>query len=118
MSGGCGAAAHPEQDGKPANADGGSIIANNLISDFGHGDAHWMWGEERSPFKFDAGQDPDDPPLTDVLIQGNLVHNPGPSRYIYDVIIVTGPNAPRGLHFSNNVFPAGTRGVCNQEMKP
>jgi len=113
-----GAAAHPAQDGKPANSDGGSIIANNLISDFGHGDAHWMWGKERSPFKFDAGQDPDDPPLTDVLIQGNLVHNSGPPRYIYDVIISTEPSGPRGLHFSNNVFPPGTRGVCNQEMKP
>jgi len=113
-----GAAAHPAQDGKPANADGGSIIANNLISDFGHGDAHWMWGKERSPFKFDAGQDPDDPPLTDVLIQGNLVHNPGPPRYIYDVFISTEPSGPQGLHFSNNVFPPGTRGVCNLELKP
>lgn len=113
-----GAAAHPAQDGKPANADGGSIIANNIISDFGHGDAHWMWGDERSPFKFDAGQDPDDPPLTDVLIQGNLVHNLGPPRYIYDVIISTEVGGPQGLHFSNNVFPPGTRGVCNQELKP
>lgn len=113
-----GAAAHPAQDGKPANADGGSIIANNLISDFGYGDAHWMWGDERSPFKFDAGQDPDDPPLTEVLIQGNLVHNSGSPRYIYDVIISTEPSGPQGLHFSNNVFPPGTRGVCNQEMKP
>ncbi|MBL9185068.1 MAG: right-handed parallel beta-helix repeat-containing protein [Verrucomicrobiaceae bacterium] len=113
-----GAAAHPAQDGKPANADGGSIIANNIISDFGHGDAHWMWGEERSPFKFDAGQDADDPPLTEVLIQGNLVHNLGPPRYIYDVLISTEPRGPLGLHFSNNVFPPGTRGVCNQELKP
>lgn len=113
-----GAAAHPAKDGKPANADGGSIIANNLISDFGHGDAHWMWGEERSPFKFDAGQDADDPPLTEVLIQGNLVHNLGPPRYIYDVLISTEPRGPLGLHFSNNVFPPGTRGVCNQELKP
>ena len=40
------------------NTDGGSIIAHNLISDFGHGDAHWIWGDERSPFKFDTGQEP------------------------------------------------------------
>ncbi|MBK8036035.1 MAG: right-handed parallel beta-helix repeat-containing protein [Verrucomicrobiaceae bacterium] len=113
-----GAAAHPAADGKPENSDGGSIIANNIISDFGHGDAHWMWGSERSPFKFDSGQDADDPPLDGVLIQGNLVHNSGPPRYIYDVIIATEANGPRNLHFSNNVFPAGTRGVCNQEMKP
>jgi len=113
-----GAAAHPAQEGKPENADGGSIIANNIISDFGHGDAHWMWGPERSPFKFDAGQEPDDPPLTEVLIQGNLVHNPGPPRYIYAVIIASEPNAPRNLRFSNNVFPPGTRGISNQELAP
>lgn len=113
-----GAAAHPAQDGKPANADGGSVIANNIISDFGHGDAHWMWGPERSPFKFDAGQDADDPPLTQVLIQGNLVHNSGPPRYIYDVIIANEASGPRELHFSNNVFPPGTRGVCNKELTP
>ncbi len=113
-----GAAAHPAADGKPENSDGGSIIANNIISDFGHGDAHWMWGPERSPFKFDAGQDADDPPLDSVLIQGNLVHHAGPPRYIYDVIIATEASGPRNLHFSNNVFPPGTRGVCNQEMKP
>ncbi len=113
-----GAAAHPAADGKPENSDGGSIIANNIISDFGHGDAHWMWGPERSPFKFDAGQDADDPPLDSVLIQGNLVQNSGPPGYIYDVIIATEASGPRNLHFSNNVFPPGTRGVCNQEMKP
>jgi len=113
-----GAAAHPAQDGKPANADGGSVIANNIISDFGHGDAHWMWGDERSPFKFDAGQDADDPPLDSVLIQGNLVHNSGLPRYIYDVIIANEASGPRNLHFSNNVFPPGTRGVCNQELTP
>lgn len=113
-----GAAAHPGGEGKAPNADGGSIIANNVISDFGYGDAHWMWGTERSPFKFDAGQDPDDPPLTDVLIQGNLVHNPGPPRYSYAVIIASEPNRPRNLHFSNNLLPPGNRGVCNQEMEP
>ena len=37
-----GAASHPAQAGKPEtdNSDGGSIIANNIISDFGHGHAH------------------------------------------------------------------------------
>lgn len=113
-----GAAAHPAQEGKAANADGGSIIANNLISAFGHGDARWIWGEERSPFKFDSAQEPDDPPLTDVLIQGNLVDNSGPPRYIYAVIISNEPTGPKGLHFSGNLFPPGTRGICNQEMKP
>lgn len=111
-----GAAAHPATDGKPENADGGSIISNNIISDFGHGDAHWIWGDERSPIKFDNGQQPDDPPLTDVIITGNVVHSIGKPRYKYAVIIPGGPNAPRGLHFSNNLFHPGTQGVCNGEM--
>lgn len=107
-----GAAANAE------NTDGGSIIANNIISDFGHGDAHWIWGDERSPFKFDTGQQPDDPPLADVMITGNVVHSIGKPRYKYAVIIGGGPNTPRGMHFSNNLLPAGTQGVGNVELKP
>lgn len=105
-----GAAAHAE------NADGGSIIANNIISDFGHGDAHWIWGSERSPFKFDTGQQPDDPPLTDVIVTGNLVQSVGTPRYKYAVILPDGPNAPRGMHFSNNLFHAGSAGVANRDL--
>lgn len=113
-----GAAAHPATNDKPANADGGSIIANNIISDFGHGDAHWIWGKERSPFKFDTGQEPDDPPLADVIVQGNLIHSAGPPRYKYAVIISTEAGAPRGLHFSNNLFPPGSHGVANVPLPP
>jgi hypothetical protein len=98
------------------NTDGGSIIANNIISDFGHGDAHWIWGDERSPFKFDTGQQADDPPLTDVVVTGNVVHSIGKPRYKYAVIIGGGPNTPRGMHFSNNLLQAGTIGVANVEL--
>ena len=105
-----GAAAHA------TNSDGGSIIANNIISDFGHGDAHWIWGNDRSPFRFSAGQEPDDPPLRDVIVQGNLVWNNGNPRYSFAVILEGGPNAPSGIHFSNNLFPTGTQGVSNVEL--
>jgi len=98
------------------NTDGGSIIANNIISDFGHGDAHWIWGDERSPFKFDTGQQADDPPLTDVVMTGNVVHSIGKPRYKYAVIIGGGPNTPRGMHFSNNLLPAGSQGVANLDL--
>ena len=100
------------------NFDGGSIISNNIISDFGHGDAHWIWGDERSPFKFDTGQQPDDPPLTDVIVTGNIAHSIGKPRYKYAVIIAGGPNTPRGMHFSNNLLHPGTQGVANTELKP
>lgn len=107
-----GAAANPE------NPDGGSVIANNIISDFGHGDAHWIWGSERSPFKFEIGQEDDDPPLSDVVIQGNVVQSIGEPRYRYAVIIAGGPNTPRGMHFSNNLFHPGKDGVSNTELQP
>jgi hypothetical protein len=100
------------------NADGGSIIANNIISDFGHGDAHWIWGDDRSPLKFDTGQQPDDPPLTDVIVRGNVVYNIGQPRYRYAVIIAGGPNTPRGLHFSDNLFHPGSQGVANTDLPP
>ena len=108
----------PGAGANATNTDGGSIIANNIISDFGHGDAHWIWGDERSPFKFDTGQQPDDPPLTDVLITGNLIHSIGKARYKYAVILAGGPNAPRGMHFANNLFPPGTQGIANTELSP
>lgn len=102
----------------PENSDGGSIIANNIISEFGHGDAHWIWGDGHSPFKFDKGQKVENPSLVDVVIQGNVVDCIGAPRYKYDVIVESGSNAPQGMHFSNNVFHPGTQGVANVELKP
>jgi hypothetical protein len=100
------------------NADGGSIIANNIISDFGHGDAHWIWGTERSPFKFDNGQQDDDPPLTDVIVTGNLLQSIGQPRYKLAVIIAGGPKGPQGMHFSNNLLHPGTAGISNTPLPP
>jgi hypothetical protein len=34
------------------------------------------------------------------------------------VIIPGGPNAPRGMHFSNNLFHAGTQGIANIDLPP
>lgn len=101
-----------------SNTDGGSVICNNIISDFGHGDANWIWGNNRSPFKFEGGQEPDDPPLADVIIQGNIVHRTGEPRYRYAVTISGGTGAPQGLRFFGNLFHPGREGVSNQELKP
>jgi nitrous oxidase accessory protein NosD len=85
------------------NADGGSIIANNVISDFGHGA---------------NGQQDDDPPLTDVIVTGNLLQSIGQPRYKYAVIIAGGPTGPQGMHFSNNLLHPGTEGVSNAPLPP
>jgi hypothetical protein len=114
------------------NTDGGSIIANNIVSDFGYGNAAWIWSRTSScnPLRFDRGQQPDDPPLTEVIVQGNIIYDTGrdhplidgqpkrePPRYQYAVRIETGgPNPPQGLHFSGNIFHPGTAGVSNVEL--
>ena len=135
-----GAASHfarAAEGDKPAlepNTDGGSIIANNIISDFGYGSAAWMWTDTAScnPLRFDKGQTPENPPLTDVLIQGNVIYDSGRDeplvegvpkkqgpRYHYAVRIETdGKNAPQGLRFSNNIFHPGQKGVSNVDLKP
>ena len=115
-----GTASHPAVNGNPesANEDGGSVIANNVISDFGHGDSHWIWGKDQAPIRFDSGQEADDPPLRDVVIQGNVVQCAGAPRYRYAVLIAGGGDAPRGLRFSNNVLHPGTAGVANKELSP
>ena len=95
------------------NTDGGSIISGNIISDFGSGDAAWMWGTDRAPLRFDHGQESTDPPLTDVLVQGNIISNLGPAKYRFAVIVEGEPNAPRGLRFANNMMPAGKEAFCN-----
>ncbi len=66
--------------------------------------------------KFDTGQQTDDPPLTDVIIQGNLVQAVGTPRYKYAVIIAGGDNTPRGLQFSNNLMHPGSQGVAKVEI--
>ncbi len=114
-----GAGATPGEPGKPetANSDGGSIVSDNIISGFGEGDSAWIWGEERSPFKFGTGQQADDPPLVNVLVRGNLIDSVGPPHYSYAVIIEGGPNEPKGLIFEGNQFPPGNRGVVNREWE-
>ena len=115
------------KSGEP-NVDGGSIIANNIISDFGYGKSHWIWGgsgHDCCPIRLDTGQKPDNPPLAEVLVQGNLVYDPGRDaapravpRYKYAVYVAAGPGGPKGLHFSNNLFHPGTAGIANVELKP
>jgi hypothetical protein len=122
-----------------ANLDGYTIVANNIISDFGYGNTYWMWkdwnragGAGGAPLRFSGGPRGESPPLGDVLVQGNLVYDPGrdqimvdgqprvePPRYKYTVRVQTGASAPpTRLHFVDNILPAGSQGVSNVELKP
>lgn len=117
-----------------ANVDGYSVIAHNIISDFGYGTARWMWqhAENAAPIQFNVSPMPErGPPLTDVLIVGNVLHDVGrdkildggeyrlePPRYRYAVRVGSGPHAPRGLRFSDNLLHPGTQGVSEFPLEP
>lgn len=115
-----GSPALPHQDAVPPNVDGGSIIANNIISDFGYGHAHWIWGDDGFPIRFDTGQKPDNPPLADVVVQGNVVYDTsraegGEPRYRYAVLV---PSEVKGVRFSGNILHPGRDGVSNVPLNP
>jgi len=134
MPGASSHAAAPGGDGQPPrapNTDGGSIIANNIISEFGYGNAHWIWKDGTCcPIRLDGGQKPDNPPLSGVIVQGNIIDDPGPDgviidgqlqhpppRYTYALLVYQGPTAPRNLRIAQNIFPPGARGVCNVKLE-
>lgn len=125
---------------RPANTDGGHILANNIITDFGHGDAWWLWEGSTvlpvgpTPISIGVGQLPDDPPLRDVVVTGNVVYDPGldgelrdgaivypKPRYNYAVFFqdkdVESQNgtlrAPVNVRFSGNMLQPGRQGVSN-----
>lgn len=125
-----GAASHaarkesPSESARVDNGDGGSIIANNIISQFGFGNAHWIWGSQGNPILLNEGQKPDNPPLADVVIQGNIVQDSGRfhsdqteqgPRYVYAIRIA---RKVTGIHHSNNIFDPGREGISNVELKP
>jgi hypothetical protein len=117
-----------------ANVDGYSVIAENIISDFGYGDAHWNWSIDTSglaPLRLGApgfaanGK----PPVRDVLVLGNIIQDTGrdgviidgqpriePPRYRYAVKIAPGADAPQGVRFGANIFHPGTEGVADAPL--
>ncbi|MDQ1257505.1 MAG: hypothetical protein QG656_2111 [Candidatus Hydrogenedentes bacterium] len=132
-----------EKVARVANVDGGTIIANNIISDYGYGHEFWNYGgrEPDHPGSYAIalyeGQLDTNPPLTDVIVTGNMVYDTGrdqvivdgqpriePPRYRYAVYVgpwggeEPGPTYPQSIHFSNNLFHPGSMGVSNVELKP
>ena len=117
---------------KPDNSDGGSIIANNIITDYGYGHEYWNWGgasaDQSGSYAIALlkGQIPENPPLGDVVLTGNLVYggrNGDALRYRYALYIEDwnrrdepGSNAPRQPHLYGNLFHPGSGGISNAEV--
>jgi hypothetical protein len=128
-------AASGDKPARGSNSDGSIIISNNVVSDFGRGLEFWNWGGDgpdaasTGVFRFERGQMESNPPLSNVLVEGNLITNSdedlGPDgkaihpkpRYEYAVLIDTPPaeskehRYPVNIKFASNLFVPGQRGI-------
>ncbi len=118
-----------------ANYERGIIVSNNIFSDVGFGSEHWrLWNEDSTlsyPVVIKLGYGPleKNPPLSDVIFQGNIIYDKGldrvlidgepqvvPPKYKYAVWFDEKLKNER-IHFHNNIFNAGAFGVSNKELK-
>jgi parallel beta-helix repeat protein len=123
----------------PANVDGGTVISNNIVTEYGFGNEFWNWGgrsgSARSgsyPIALFEAQLEDEPPLRNVLIEGNMVYDTGRDKIIADGKAVEEPpryrfavyigswregeksvTLPRDIVFGKNLFHPGVAGVAN-----
>lgn len=122
---------------KPGNHDSGILIANNQITDFGYGHEYWNWGGKNNgdssyPIILMGKQLEENPNLSDILIQGNIVYDSGRDGVIVDGALVhekpryryalridytpDSPNFPKNVIVGENLFHPGREGVCNQTL--
>ena len=128
----------PATDDAPArseNVDGGSVIANNIIADYGYGHEYWNWGGASDDqagayaIAFFEGQLPENPPVSHVLVTGNLVYHAHdltgdkPPRYRYALYLgpwdsnkQDSPNLPQNIKIHGNMSHPGTRGISNVDI--
>jgi len=111
------------------NIDGGSLIANNLISNFGFGEQYWNWapGAKFAAMNLGAAPLPENPPLRSLLVIGNLVYDSGKDgvmmdgqwkkiepRYLYAAMLEPDkPNSAKNVHFHGNLFDPGSKGTTD-----
>jgi hypothetical protein len=129
------------QPGRPANTDGSIIVSNNIISDFGRGWEFWNWAgtsedaATRGAILIERGQIPSNPPLSNILIEGNIVAEAdeeiGPDgkpfqpkpRYHYALAIDKAPKTddgykyPQNIVVRDNLFAPGRDGVMNSAAR-
>lgn len=136
-----GAAAHAavesngDQPAKGPNVDGGTVIMGNIISDYGFGDQYWSTssfpGASLYAISLESGQEPDDPPLRDVIIANNIVYDTGRDkvivdghpqvvspRYLFALVVQYNEEDRRSLKIHGNIFHPGSSGVANFELPP
>ncbi len=114
------------QAARVANFTSGNVIANNVFSDFGFGYEYFNWKDSGSGvISLESGQLAENPVMTDVIVEGNIVYDTGKDqvltngvpetigpRYKYAVFVSQNPS-PQGLRFHGNVFHPGREGISN-----
>jgi len=115
------------------NVDGGHIVSNNIFSYFGHGEQHWNWKDrnsdypERNVIAILFGQLEESPPLRNVLIAGNVVHDSGqdtmlvdgkwakvPPRYFHALYVERKRQPyPQNVQVHGNLFDPGLTAATN-----
>ena len=123
--------------GEPAkgpNVDGGAVITGNIISDYGFGDQYWSTGSSpgASLYAISLEDEPDAPPLRDVVIANNVVYDTGrdkvivegrpqvvPPRYLFALVAqgIAKDNL-QSVRIHGNIFHPGSAGVSNFELPP
>jgi hypothetical protein len=111
---------------RPPNLTAGTLVANNIFSDFGRGLEAFNWPlDGRHVFSLQFGQLPDDPPMTDILITGNIVYDTeaesgsGESTPGYRYAVFLDDRLDRSrFHFHGNLFHPGASGVSNVPLEP
>lgn len=122
---------------KPGNHDSGILIANNQITDFGYGHEYWNWGGRNEggssyPIILMSKQLEENPNLSDILIEGNIVYDSGRDGVIVDGALVHekpryryalridyepgSPHFPKNVIVGENLFHPGRDGVCNRTL--
>ena len=126
-----------------ANVDGGTVVSDNIVTEFGFGNEYWNWGGKEGTagkgsyaIALFEGQEDIEPPLRDVVIGGNIVYNVGRDRIIQDGKAVeeapryryavyagrwgesaeSSPTTPRDIVFGANILHPGTAGVSNIDL--
>ncbi len=105
---------------RPANLTAGTIIGHNIFSDYGRGLEAFNWADA-SPhvISLQAGPLPENPPMTDVLVIGNIVYDTEREtgetpRYAYAVFLDERLDAAR-FRFDGNLFRPGAKGLSSRD---
>lgn len=112
-----------------ANLTAGIVIANNVFSDFGRGLDHFNWVDAGSHVvSLQWGPFEENPPLTDVVVIGNIAYDTESEapdadgakvspRYDYAVFLDQRLDRTR-FTFKGNLFHSGAKGTANFPLAP